>query len=210
MKKIPKQGFFNLIPLILVVAIITAIDVYFVLQKGNMIGKIQLSGNSNTTNEISSNMENNENTINLLSEESESNSQNQESMCGIELIVIGGAFSPQLCEFQVVTPGVPCGANADCSVDYRLVLKDTIPSHIKEIAFLNLKQEGGTYFFDDFRKDFHGRLLDEAARLRNLLKAEIYMEPQDQRVKVVIDAIFANNISIKGSGMLPISFQYGE
>ena len=131
--------------------------------------------------------------------------------CGVALSVTGGKFLPAICEFQIISPGPECGPNTACSSDYAISLKDnrlTGLAHILEVSFFNfIKFENGMYRFNQSSKEFKGQLLDENNVARTLLNAEVYLESvAGGNIKVSFDALFANNIIVKGSGIIPVKY----
>jgi hypothetical protein len=139
-----------------------------------------------------------------------------ESPCGIRLIVTGSRFSPQVCSFQVITPGESCGPNTACSPQYVLSMTAGTRPFILEVILSNLKEfKRGRYRFipQENLRDFNGYALDGNASVRNLSKGEIVLEPSATEkevsekatsVKVSFDVTFDGGINVRGSGEVPV------
>ena len=145
-----------------------------------------------------------------------SQENSRESSCGLLLSVTGSQFSPQLCTFQIITPGESCGPNVACAPQYGLFMKAGIRPHILEVNLLNIKEfKEGTYRFlpDQNARDFNGYALDGNASVRNLLSGEIVLErsarerelsDRSSSVKVSFDVTFAGGIQMRGTGEVPV------
>lgn len=133
--------------------------------------------------------------------------------CGLSLTVQGGTFSPTTCEFQFVTPGVPCEGPQDmlvaCPEYYILQLEDFARGHIRIVSLTGFQRFAkGTYRFvsrsvvgPDY---FDATLIESDGHARNLQRGEVTLNPAGNFVGVSLDLSFQTNIRLVGSGTIPI------
>ncbi len=135
----------------------------------------------------------------------------QVETCGVTLHTIGGTFTPQTCQFEVIAPGKDCVQNLNRSCpEYKLTMRDDTPSHIREISLYYFKNfDNGSYSFDPSAstEDFKGTIIDGSAAARNLLKGTISFQAVSgipRKIDFQADLSFDNNISMGVWGTLPV------
>ena len=136
--------------------------------------------------------------------------QSSEQTCGLVLDVSGGTFSPDFCQFEIISGGPPCQEPDPCRPDYAVNLRNTTPAHdeIMSVVLFNFtKFETGTYMFDpgEGLEEFKGQLIDSGAIARHLLRGSITLNVQrDNEVGITLDVQFANGIAVQGSGVIDV------
>ena len=131
------------------------------------------------------------------------------SGCALELEVAGGTFEPDTCAFEVISAGPQCDDMAGCRGDYAMSLKNTRAGadDISSIVLFNIPGlETGTYKVDPSlgAKDFKGELIDRGAVSRHLLQGELTLDQRGDQMHVIFDVRFANDISVRGSGLMAL------
>ncbi len=132
------------------------------------------------------------------------------SRCGVELIVSGGRFSPDVCQFEIILGGPSCGNTGGCKPDYAIVLRNSTPNinEINSVVFFNIREfRTGTYRVDPGKGlvDFRGQLIDKGAIARHLLSGVVSLDLRtDDKVYISCDVLFDNDITVKGSGLIGV------
>lgn len=192
------------------VVIITIAGVYFAMtQKVPKTIEDRVTLNSDSQNKQDQQQKQEEiNNQDDQKDQNQNNQNNQNTSCMLNLRVGGGEFSPETCEFASTIPGTPCGPNEACPKEYSVSMKDGNKSHIREVIVFNFKYPSSIINrFDPPAglSEFNGQLIDKSFTAKNLLKGEVLVEPiTTNMVKVFFDLYFANNISIIGSGTMPV------
>ena len=133
------------------------------------------------------------------------NVQGSSSTCGLNLVVSGGSFSPDVCQLEIIVGGTS---------DQTLVLRRSSPNtnEIDSIVLFNIKEfKTGTYTFDPGKgkADFKGQLIDKGAIARALTSGVITLDPRsDDQVHVTCDVLFQNNIRVQASGRIVVKRVY--
>jgi hypothetical protein len=137
-------------------------------------------------------------------------SENSPSPCGIKLLVSGGTFSPDVCQIEIISSGPFCADPKKCKPQYAISLKSNNPQADEVISVTLFNIDGltpGTYRFDPSAdsQEFKGELIDKGAVARHLLRGAITLDPQgDDKVQITLDLHFANDIAVRGSGLLAV------
>jgi hypothetical protein len=135
------------------------------------------------------------------------------SPCQLDIEVSGGQFSPNACDFQIITPGVPCDDNQACPPDYTIAMRDEVSGHIGSLLLFGFATySADTFYFDPAasQSEFNGQVTDRDFAARNLTLGEVSLEPVEGLsggegvVEVTFDLSFATDIHIVGSGRLPV------
>ncbi|WP_119272491.1 hypothetical protein [Taklimakanibacter deserti] len=137
-------------------------------------------------------------------------SQNPRSPCGLDIEVSGGTFSPDVCQFEIVSGGAICADPKACSPDYVISLKTSRPGsdEIISVVLFNIREfKTGVYKFDPGTgsTDFKGQLTDKNAVARHLLRGAITLDRRgDDKVQIVCDVHFATDIVVRASGLVDV------
>ena len=127
------------------------------------------------------------------------------SSCGMKLTVTGGTFTPTTCVFLEVLPGVPCGTNTTCPLDYTVSLKDGTVGHIAELGLIYFDEPSGTFTHNQSTNEFYGYIIDSKYANRNLVTGTLSLDPvTSELIKADFDVTFEDGTHITGSGTLPI------
>lgn len=127
------------------------------------------------------------------------------STCGLELVVRGGSFSPDVCRLEIIVGGTP---------GQTLVLRRSSPdtNEIDSVVLFHIKAfKTGTYTFDPGKSeaDFKGQLIDKGAIARALTSGVITLDPRSgDQVHVTCDVLFQNNIRVQASGQISVKRVY--
>jgi hypothetical protein len=135
--------------------------------------------------------------------------ENSPSTCGMNLVVEGGRFSPDVCRFEIRVAGPSCGDPNGCKPNYAIVFKTSSPNldEIRSAILFNVREmKSGLYRFDlTGQADFGGQLIDKGAVARHLLRGEISLDFRStDEVHVSCDVSFENNIKVQGSGLISV------
>jgi hypothetical protein len=132
--------------------------------------------------------------------------------CGIQLSVIGGKFNPDKCEIQIISSGVSCDTDlSTCPPQYTVSLEDADKNrdHIISMSLFyisSIENKRYTFTRNESQHTFNGMVLDENSTARNLKEGFIeFKTTREGENSVVFSLVFDNNITMKGSGNLPIS-----
>jgi len=144
------------------------------------------------------------------------------SGCDLNVSASGASFSPNKCEFQIISPGVLCGEpgkRETCISQYSFVIEDknalVSPDVIERIYLTQFEgfEDGiknGTLIMDKERNiyNINGNLLKSTGKTRNLNKGSITIkrEGNSNLITVDFDLTFDTGITVKGSGNVPIVF----
>ncbi len=135
--------------------------------------------------------------------------ENSRSTCGVNLVVEGGRFSPDVCRFEIRIAGPSCGEPNGCKPYYAIVFKTSSPNpdEIRSVILSNVSElKSGLYRFDSTgQADFGGQLIDKGAVARHLLRGEISLDIRsDDEIYISCDLSFENNIKVQGSGLIDV------
>lgn len=126
------------------------------------------------------------------------------STCGLPITTTNGLFTPTKCELQLISSGEECAPGKNCSANPTLLLEDENLAHARDgqhIIRLSV------WSFAEHLEKGVGTLIDKNLSARNLESGSFTMQSigvNTTQTSITFNLIFANNITIQGSGIIPV------